>query len=47
VKAAYPDFNLLDAGDMAELFPNSIIVKEKKFGMTKSVMAIRTNGSCD
>lgn len=45
VKKAYPDFNLLGAGDMAKLFPDSTIVKERKFGITKSVMAIRTNGS--
>ncbi len=41
VKQAEPDFNLLDEKEMKRLFPNAKIVCEKKFGLTKSVMAIK------
>lgn len=40
VKGAPPDFNLLDASEMAQLFPEAEIVLEKKFGLVKSVMAM-------
>lgn len=41
IKAAPPDFNLLGAREMAELFPEAEIVSERKFGLVKSVMAIK------
>lgn len=41
IKGAPPDFNLLDAREMAELFPEAEIVLEKKFGLVKSVMALK------
>lgn len=41
IKGAPPDFNLLDASQMAELFPEAEIVLEKKFGLVKSVMAMK------
>ncbi len=42
IKGAPPDFNLLDAQKMRELFPEAEIVLEKKFGLIKSVMAVKT-----
>jgi SAM-dependent methyltransferase len=41
VKQAEPDFNLLGGSEMKRLFPNARIICEKKFGLTKSVMAIK------
>lgn len=41
IKHAPPDFNLLEAKQMRELFPEAEIVCEKKFGMVKSVMAVK------
>lgn len=41
VKSAEPDFNLLGASEMRELFPDAEIYREKKFGLTKSVTAIK------
>lgn len=43
VKAAEPDFNLLGEGEMKNLFPNAKILKEKSFGLTKSLMAVKSN----
>jgi SAM-dependent methyltransferase len=42
VKKAYPDFYLLSAREMQRLFPDARIFTEKKFGMTKSIMAIKS-----
>lgn len=41
IKQAMPDFNLLDAKQMAKLFPDAAIIFEKKFGLVKSIMAIK------
>lgn len=41
VKQAEPDFNLLSKSDMKKLFPEAEIASESKFGLTKSLMAIR------
>jgi hypothetical protein len=41
VKAAQPDFNLLTQRDLKELFPCARIEKETRFGLTKSLMAIK------
>jgi len=36
------DFNLLGKKDMRMLFPDARIVREIKFGLTKSIMAVKT-----
>lgn len=43
VKQSIPDFNLLDREQMAQLFPGARIVFEKKFGLVKSIMAIKSS----
>ncbi len=43
IKQADPDFNLLGEKEMQKLFPNARILSEKKFGVTKSIMAIKTD----
>lgn len=40
IKAAEPDFNLLNEKELAALFPGAMILRERKFGLTKSLMAI-------
>lgn len=42
IKQADPDFNLLDTQQMKTLFPSAEIVLEKKFGLIKSIMAVKT-----
>ncbi len=37
-----PDFNLLSRHDMQKLFPDSEIIGERKFGFTKSWMAVKS-----
>jgi hypothetical protein len=41
IKAAALDFNLLDVHQMKQLFPEAAIVLEKKFGLVKSIMALK------
>jgi 2-polyprenyl-3-methyl-5-hydroxy-6-metoxy-1,4-benzoquinol methylase len=43
VKAADPDFSLLNSVELEGLFPDARILKEEKYGFTKSLMAIRTS----
>lgn len=40
-KVRWLDFNLLTVKDMKKLFPDAKIVKEKSFGFTKSLMAVK------
>lgn len=42
VKQAEPDFNLLGRDEMKLLFPEATIISEKNYGLTKSVMAVKT-----
>jgi SAM-dependent methyltransferase len=41
VKKTSPDWNLLTVKQMKELFPDAIILREKSFGFTKSIIALR------
>jgi SAM-dependent methyltransferase len=41
VKRTNPDWRLLTAADMRGLFPDAVIERERLFGMTKSIMAIK------
>jgi len=43
VKTTIPDFRLLSARDMAELFPDAIIFRERSYGLAKSLIAIRSD----
>lgn len=43
VKKSAPDFNLLGKTEMKKLFPGAEIVLEKKFGMIKSIMAVKSD----
>jgi len=50
VKKTSPDWYLLTMADMKYLFPNARYYKEKWFGMTKAIMAIKkphSLTSCD
>lgn len=40
VKRTSPDWHLLDAKEMIELFEGATIIYEKSFGLTKSMMAV-------
>ena len=42
VKTTTHDWNLLTFKDMKKLFPDAVIYKEKSFGLTKSLIAIKT-----
>ena len=41
-KTTSPDWNLLTARQMQELFPEAQIVRERSLGMTKSIIAVRS-----
>lgn len=45
VRYAEPDFCLLGRTDMKELFPDAAILNEKKFGFTKSLMAVKADSA--
>jgi hypothetical protein len=42
VKQTIPDYNLLNKTELNELFPDAEILAEKKFGMIKSIIAIKS-----
>jgi hypothetical protein len=42
-KASIPDFNLLNKKDLAQMFPDAVILKESILGLTKSLMAIKAS----
>lgn len=42
IKEALPDFNLLTKKEMEEFFPEAEILLERKFGLVKSIMAIKS-----
>lgn len=44
-KKATPDWNLLTIKDMKVLFPDAQIYKEKSFGFTKSIIAIKKSSN--
>jgi SAM-dependent methyltransferase len=41
IKLTIPDFHLLDTKQMQKLFPDARIVSERKFGMIKSIIAVK------
>lgn len=41
IKKTVPDYNLLDRKEMKKLFPEAKILTEKKFGLVKSIIAIK------
>jgi ubiquinone/menaquinone biosynthesis C-methylase UbiE len=41
IKSTQVDWNLLTAGEMAKLFPGARIVRERTFGLTKSIIAVK------
>lgn len=43
IKKSEPDFNLLGRKDMKELFSEAEIICESKFGLTKSIMAVKSD----
>lgn len=44
IKLTTPDFHLLDKKQMQTLFPQAEIISERKFGMIKSIIAIKNEG---
>ena len=45
IKKSTPDFNLLDGGQMKDLFPDADILTERTFGLEKSIMAIKADST--
>jgi len=43
VKKTNPDWHLLDKKEMSALFHGARIISERKFGLTKSIMAVSSN----
>lgn len=43
IKKSEPDFNLLGKKEMKNLFPGAEIICESKFGLTKSIMAVKSD----
>jgi SAM-dependent methyltransferase len=43
LRISVPDFNLLGESDLRTLFPDAGIVRERAFGLTKSLMAIKSD----
>jgi SAM-dependent methyltransferase len=41
IKKTIPDYNLLDKKEMKKLFPDAEILTENKFGLVKSIIAIK------
>ncbi len=41
IKKTIPDYNLLDQKQLQELFPDAVVHTEKKFGMIKSIIAVK------
>lgn len=44
-KKSIPDFNLLDSADMQKLFPEAKLILERRFGLVKSIMAVKSDKS--
>ena len=42
-KASIPDFNLLNETDLAQMFPEAAILTETFLGLTKSLMAVKSD----
>jgi len=40
-KSSIPDFHLLNARELRDLFPDAEVVRERSFGLTKSVIAVK------
>jgi len=45
VKKTAPDWNLLDARALSQLFDDGLILKERSFGLVKSVTACKSTSA--